>query len=75
VHNSGNSHDPPLSPIECEIMLLFAQGHGRESIAATLSLSVSAVEAHHTSLMHKLGLTSDTELVRQVLRERLRSKA
>lgn len=67
--------DEQLTLLEREVMLLFAQGHAYAAIAAKLSVSVEAVEMHHASLIKKLGLSTDVELVRLVLRQRILSES
>ncbi len=60
-----------LSSVEREVLLLFAQGNAFGAIAEKLSLSVDEVESHHANLVRKLGLHTETEMVRQVLREQV----
>jgi DNA-binding CsgD family transcriptional regulator len=64
-----------LTLLEREVMLLFAQGHACAAIATKISVSVEAVEMHHASLINKLGLSTDAELVRLVLRQRILSES
>ncbi len=62
-----------LSPRERKVLCLFAEGHPTTAIATKLSLSPSTVEAHRTTVMRKLALHTDTELVRYALQQALRS--
>jgi DNA-binding CsgD family transcriptional regulator len=63
-----------LIPVEREVLHLCAEGHSSVAIATKLPLSVRAVETHHANVMHKLGLPTETELVRYVLRRRILSE-
>jgi DNA-binding NarL/FixJ family response regulator len=53
-----------LTPRECQVLLLAAQGHSSVEIAAELSLSSRTVETHRSNMMHKLGLHSQVDLAR-----------
>lgn len=63
----------PLDPYETltgrerEVLHLAAQGESTAAIAARLGLSPRTVETHRTNLMHKLGLRSQTDLIRYAL--------
>jgi two-component system response regulator NreC len=63
----------PLDPYETlttrerEVLHLSAQGESVPSIASRLNLSPRTVETHRTNLMRKLGLRSQTDLVRYAL--------
>jgi len=63
-----------LSSVEREVLLLITQGHAISAIAGKLHLSVSEVDTHHAHLTQKLGLCTKTELMRQVLRQRIPSE-
>ena len=58
----------PLTPRECEVLRLVAEGHTNQDIADRLGLSRKTVDAHRTNLMRKLGLHDVTELVKYALR-------
>lgn len=60
-----------LSPREREVLQLAAEGLTQAAIAARLGISVRTAEAHRASLMKKLGLRSQTDLVRYALRRGL----
>jgi DNA-binding CsgD family transcriptional regulator len=70
---------PPTSPDlygrlttrEREVLLLAAEGHSNQAIARRLSIGVRTVESHRASLMRKLGLRNQTELVRYALQRGL----
>ncbi|OGG51255.1 MAG: DNA-binding response regulator [Candidatus Handelsmanbacteria bacterium RIFCSPLOWO2_12_FULL_64_10] len=57
-----------LTDREREVLHLAAEGHANAVIASRLSLSSRTVEAHRASLMRKLGLQTQTDLVRYALR-------
>lgn len=53
-----------LTPREREVLHLAAEGSTNNEIAERLSLSVRTVEKHRSNLMHKLGLKTQTDLIR-----------
>jgi DNA-binding NarL/FixJ family response regulator len=57
-----------LTPRECEIVQLIAEGHSNGHIASILSLSVKTVETHRATVMRKLNLSSSAALVRYAVR-------
>ena len=57
-----------LTSREQEVLKLAAQGLNNAEIAAKLAISPRTVETHRARLMHKLGLRTQTELVRYALR-------
>ncbi len=57
-----------LTPREREIFQLAAQGLSNPQIAEVLSLSARTVEMHRGNLMKKLGLKSQTELVKYAVK-------
>jgi two-component system, NarL family, response regulator NreC len=67
----------PLDPYETlttrerEVLHLVAQGTTTPAIAARLGLSPRTVETHRTNLMRKLGLRSQTDLIRYALQRGL----
>jgi DNA-binding NarL/FixJ family response regulator len=60
-----------LTARELEVMRLAAHGYSLQQIAAELSISPRTAETHRSHLMRKLGLHSQTELVRYAIRERI----
>jgi DNA-binding NarL/FixJ family response regulator len=60
-----------LTPREREILQLAAEGIARKDIAKRLSISVRTVETHRIHILHKLGLRSQTDLVRYAIRQGL----
>jgi DNA-binding NarL/FixJ family response regulator len=62
----GRPADPyeRLTPREREVLSLTAQGHSGAAIAGRLYISQRTVESHRASLMRKLGVRNQKELVR-----------
>lgn len=61
----------PLSPRECEIVRLVAEGKIAKEIASELNLSTHTVYTHRKNIMKKLQLGSASELVRYALEKGL----
>lgn len=57
-----------LTNREREILHLAAEGHTNAQISERFSISPRTVEVHRANLMHKLGLRSQTDLIRYALR-------
>jgi DNA-binding NarL/FixJ family response regulator len=57
-----------LTTREREVLHLAAEGLGNSEIGARLFISARTVETHRASLMRKLGLRSQTDLIRYALR-------
>lgn len=57
-----------LSPREREVLQLAAEGYANPEIAEKLFISPRTAETHRTNLMRKLGLQSQTDLVRFSIR-------
>jgi DNA-binding NarL/FixJ family response regulator len=60
-----------LSPREREVLQLSVEGYGNPEIAEKLFISPRTAETHRTNLMRKLGLQSQTDLVRFAIRKGL----
>jgi len=60
-----------LTPREREVLQLIARGYRYKEIAARLHLSVKTVEAHVSSVLRKLQLSSRHELARWAAERRL----
>lgn len=58
-----------LTPREREILQLISEGHTNKEIASVLGRSVNTVHVHRNSIMQKLDLHNQAELVRYALRE------
>ena len=67
---AGAPFDPydTLSSREREVLHLAAEGHTSPEIATRLYISARTVETHRGNLMRKLGLRTQTDLVRYALR-------
>jgi DNA-binding NarL/FixJ family response regulator len=57
-----------LTTREREVLHLAAEGHTNTEIAAQLSISPRTAESHRANLMRKLGLHTQTDLIRYALR-------
>jgi len=66
----GVAHDAydALSGREREVLQLSAEGYSNSEIAARLFISRRTVESHRNSLFQKLGLRSQSDLIRYALR-------
>ena len=60
-----------LTPREREIVQLVAEGKSNKEVASCLNISIKTVEVHRSNLMHKLNLTSVSELVRYAIRNNI----
>jgi DNA-binding NarL/FixJ family response regulator len=60
-----------LTPREREVLQLAAEGHTGAEIGRRLSISPRTVEMHRANLMRKLGLRTQTDLIRYALRRGL----
>ncbi len=57
-----------LTAREREVLHLAAEGHTSREIADRLHISPRTVEVHRANMMHKLGLRTQTDLIRYALR-------
>jgi DNA-binding CsgD family transcriptional regulator len=57
-----------LTDREREVLHLMAEGHANAEIAARLFISPRTVETHRANVMRKLGLRTQTDVVRYGLR-------
>ncbi len=71
AQSSGEDPHALLTSRERQVLQLAAEGKTCPEIGARLHLSERTVERHLANAMHKLGLRSQTELVRYALRRRL----
>jgi DNA-binding NarL/FixJ family response regulator len=67
----GDAELDNLTPREREVLQLIARGYRYKEIAARLHLSIKTVEAHVSSVLRKLQLTSRHELSRWAHERRL----
>jgi len=67
----GDAELDVLTPREREVLQLIARGYRYKEIAARLHLSIKTVEAHVSSVLRKLQLSSRHELTRWAAERRL----
>jgi DNA-binding NarL/FixJ family response regulator len=60
-----------LTTRERDVLHLIAQGETTSAIAAQLAISPRTVETHRTNLMRKLGLRTQTDVIRYALQRGL----
>jgi DNA-binding NarL/FixJ family response regulator len=60
-----------LSTREYEVLLLIASGMPLSQIAGKLALSVKTVSTYRTRILEKMGLHSNADLIRYVVRHGL----
>jgi RNA polymerase sigma factor (sigma-70 family) len=68
--SSFDAHDT-LTPRQREVLQLTAEGKTNGEVAARLNISQRTVENHRATLMQKLGLRNQTELIRHAIRHGL----
>ncbi len=59
----GNGKNRPLTDRQWEVLILIGNGLSRNEIATRLSITVSTVAFHESSIRHKLNLQSIAGLV------------
>ncbi|WP_346657423.1 response regulator transcription factor [Pseudomonas sp. dw_612] len=64
-------HHDPLTARESQILHLFALGASVTQIARKLTISSKTVSTHKTRLMEKLGFSSNAEIVRYAVSQRI----
>ena len=65
--NTGGSPHSTLSNREFQVMGMLVAGKSITEIAANLNLSVKTVSTHKARLMQKMGMASQTDLIRYAL--------
>lgn len=60
-----------ITPREREIIQLLAEGKSNKEVASALDISTRTVETHRAAIMHKLGMTSLSDLVRYAIRNKM----
>ena len=69
---SGRNKSPmELTPRECEVLQLLAEGKTNKEVAARLAISVHTAETHRAKIMRKLGVHSISQLTRYAIRNGL----
>ncbi|MDO8542528.1 MAG: response regulator transcription factor [Opitutaceae bacterium] len=73
VSKPPDESDPlqALTPRERMVLQLAAEGHNNSEIAEKLFISPRTAESHRTNLLRKLGLQTQTDLVRFAIRKGL----
>jgi DNA-binding CsgD family transcriptional regulator len=71
--STSPDHYETLTTRERQVLLLAAEGHTNPEISRLLSIGVRTVESHRASLMRKLGVRNQTDLVRYAFRRGLLS--
>lgn len=61
----------PLTPRQCDIVQLFAEGYCMKEIAAHLNLSLKTIEFHKHQIMEDFNLKSNADLVLFAVKEGL----
>ena len=70
AHHGGPPHTL-LSDREFQVFELIVNGKSVSDVARQLALSVKTVSTHKTRILHKMGVTSEAELVRYALEHKL----
>jgi DNA-binding NarL/FixJ family response regulator len=71
--HSVRRNDAPcgLTQRKAQVLRLIAEGHSNKSVARLLNISLKTVETHRAAVMRKLGLSSNSALVRYAVRNKL----
>jgi DNA-binding NarL/FixJ family response regulator len=67
AHSSGGA----LTPRECEVLQLVADGKTNREVAETLALGIKTAETHRKHIMEKLKLHTVAELTKYAVKEGL----
>jgi DNA-binding NarL/FixJ family response regulator len=66
-----DANGKPVSPLterEIQVVKLLAEGRSNKEVAGTLGVSTRTIESHRNHIMHKMGFTSFSELIRYAIR-------
>ena len=63
----AQKHGSKLAPRQREVLQMVAEGRPLKEIAGILNISVSTVEFHKSTVMQKLGLHSNAELIKYAI--------
>jgi DNA-binding NarL/FixJ family response regulator len=69
--NAQASSTPRLTPRQCEIVQLLAEGKSSKEVACVLNMSVKTAETHRANIMRKLDCHSIAEVVRYAIRNQI----
>ena len=67
----GKSPKPTLTPRECEVLKMLAEGISVKEIACSLNLSIKTVDAHKVNLMRKLDIHNKAQLVKYAVQKKI----
>ncbi|MDF2967171.1 MAG: LuxR family transcriptional regulator [Nocardioidaceae bacterium] len=67
AHRVVQEPPPGLSPRECQVLALVADGHSNRQIGEALFISDRTVARHLTNIFHKIGTTSRTQAARYAI--------
>jgi len=70
TNGASTHHLTALSPRECEVIQLMAQGQTAREIAETLGISRRTVEGHAARILEKLGAKNRADAVRRYIEAR-----
>jgi DNA-binding NarL/FixJ family response regulator len=73
VRTSPGAKAKALTPRQCEILQLLAEGHSTRQISKRISRSVKTVEMHRLHVMQKMGFDSLADLTKYAIRNGLAS--
>ena len=71
AHAANSEPHEALTARGREVLRLAARGHSLQQIALELSISPRTAETHRANLMRKLGLHSQTDVVRYSIRHKI----
>jgi DNA-binding NarL/FixJ family response regulator len=70
---NGTCAYPVLSPRECEVLQLVAEGHTSAMTAKKMHLSIKTIETHRRNIVQRLGIHGTAELTKYAIRHGLTS--
>jgi DNA-binding NarL/FixJ family response regulator len=68
---AASSPHKVLTPSECQIVQLLAEGNTNKQVASALNIAVKTVETHRAHIMRKLKLRSVSDLVHYAIRNNM----
>jgi len=60
-----------ITPRELEVLKLLALGRGNKEVAVSLGISVKTVDVHRANIMHKLNLSTYSDLIQFAIRHKI----
>jgi two-component system, NarL family, invasion response regulator UvrY len=64
IANARKADDVGLSPQEKKVLVLIASGHAAKQVAGALGLSEKTVRTYRARICEKLGVTTDSQIIR-----------